>query len=484
MRFIRFEILAILFLFSCHENVFSQITATNSDFDTIVNYPSDTSKRDPLFVFHSPLTNGARLEQIPGQLNAQHRSGYLADFKWMKFNNESLEFDTILIDTSKLVSIFNDPLKDNGCYRIEVVDTTDSLEIHTCWLYIDHFYFILNLSASDEFRCQGLYFDVVFDTAKHFTYYDIYDTLLIKPYTVYYNLGEFKGALKTETGEPETISNVRLPKADIEKEDTEYEYEVINEFDNTQEAYYFYESWMPDIKDRVDTTHSAKSVEDGFFAPDEVVFINNGENFDSIMWLFGDTITPGYKDDSTFTDILDQNTYRFIYPGNYHVVIYAKNNIYGCLDSMEFDIKIVESEINRDEIPNVFTPNGDGNNDEWIIKGKSIKYFRILIFDRWGRKVYENEKNNNTDEELIKWDGTMNGEGGRNAPNGVYFFVIEAEGWDGKTFGGKKKKSKEEKLASETEDEPGTTPGQTSKKTDEKYPYNGYFYLLRDNRMF
>lgn len=55
-------------------------------------------------------------------------------------------------------------------------------------------------------------------------------------------------------------------------------------------------------------------------------------------------------------------------------------------------------------IPNVFSPNGDGNNDELVIYGtKCVKEFKLVIFDRWGEKVFE------TDDVNAKWDGTYNG---------------------------------------------------------------------------
>jgi len=55
-------------------------------------------------------------------------------------------------------------------------------------------------------------------------------------------------------------------------------------------------------------------------------------------------------------------------------------------------------------VPNVFSPNGDGNNDELVIYGtKCVKEFKLVIFDRWGEKVFE------TDDINAKWNGTYNG---------------------------------------------------------------------------
>ncbi|WP_157482793.1 gliding motility-associated C-terminal domain-containing protein [Geofilum rubicundum] len=81
-------------------------------------------------------------------------------------------------------------------------------------------------------------------------------------------------------------------------------------------------------------------------------------------------------------------------------------------------VSITEMEL---EAPNTFTPNGDGANDEFRIYYKSVKNFSMVIFNRWGRKVYEST------DPAEGWDGTIaNGM----ADPGVYFYVIEAEGYN------------------------------------------------------
>ena len=57
-------------------------------------------------------------------------------------------------------------------------------------------------------------------------------------------------------------------------------------------------------------------------------------------------------------------------------------------------------------VPNVFTPNGDGNNDIFEIYGKlkSIAFLEIQVFNRWGEKVFE------SNDHHFKWDGTFKGE--------------------------------------------------------------------------
>ena len=54
-------------------------------------------------------------------------------------------------------------------------------------------------------------------------------------------------------------------------------------------------------------------------------------------------------------------------------------------------------------IPNVFTPNGDGNNDIFYVYGANIKQFNIKIFNRWGEKVFE------SNDLQTGWDGRYQG---------------------------------------------------------------------------
>jgi gliding motility-associated-like protein len=69
-------------------------------------------------------------------------------------------------------------------------------------------------------------------------------------------------------------------------------------------------------------------------------------------------------------------------------------------------------------IPNVFSPNGDGNNDWFEVFGKkqTWKFFEVGIFNRWGEKVYEANDLN------FKWDGSFKG---AILPMGVYIYQLK-----------------------------------------------------------
>jgi len=74
-------------------------------------------------------------------------------------------------------------------------------------------------------------------------------------------------------------------------------------------------------------------------------------------------------------------------------------------------------------IYNAFSPNGDGDNDTWIIDGiQRYKTNRIIIFNRWEDIVNKFE---NYDNEGVVWDGKN--KAGADLPNGTYFYIIEVK---------------------------------------------------------
>jgi gliding motility-associated-like protein len=71
-------------------------------------------------------------------------------------------------------------------------------------------------------------------------------------------------------------------------------------------------------------------------------------------------------------------------------------------------------------IPNAFTPNGDGINDDFGVKGEGIQNFKMLIYNRWGEVIYSST---NPGEH---WDGKVNNEP---VENGVYVYEVFAKGY-------------------------------------------------------
>ena len=112
--------------------------------------------------------------------------------------------------------------------------------------------------------------------------------------------------------------------------------------------------------------------------------------------------------------------YTFDEAGSYVVAVTVSNAT--CSYSDSITVTVSTSSI---EAPNVFTPNGDGHNDEFRVAYKSIIQFDAWVYNRWGRLVYK------WSDPMKGWDGNI---GGKKAAAGAYFYVIKAVGADGKKY--------------------------------------------------
>jgi gliding motility-associated-like protein len=161
------------------------------------------------------------------------------------------------------------------------------------------------------------------------------------------------------------------------------------------------------------------------WSPDVATTSNNDVTFSptskygpitSINWLFSGTGIEGY--DSTNV----KNPQRvFENPGKFPIMLIQRTDK-GCVDSVIKNIEIVE-DFNV-YIPNAFTPNGDGLNDIFLVKGLGFKTegFSMEIFDRWGHSLFYSK-------DLTKgWDGTAKG---IQSQDGVYIYKIKAVGANG-----------------------------------------------------
>lgn len=135
----------------------------------------------------------------------------------------------------------------------------------------------------------------------------------------------------------------------------------------------------------------------------------------SWVWTFGDGTG---QNNSTGADAIHSYS-----KSGYQTVTLVVTDANGCKDN--YTVKIF---IDADfDMPNVFTPNGDGANDHFAIFADIFNSFDILIVNRWGNVVQN--KTNLTGIDL--WDGTDNGD----APctDGVYFYRFSGTLNDGVT---------------------------------------------------
>lgn len=125
-------------------------------------------------------------------------------------------------------------------------------------------------------------------------------------------------------------------------------------------------------------------------------------------WYFGD---------STASNI--QNPpHIYNNPGNYMITLAVKD-INGCIDTVRKEISVVL----LPDIPTAFSPNNDGQNDYFLVRGGPFKSINVRIYNNWGQLIFE------TNDQLDGWNGTFNG---TEQPIGVYVWVVDVEMFTGK----------------------------------------------------
>ena len=89
-------------------------------------------------------------------------------------------------------------------------------------------------------------------------------------------------------------------------------------------------------------------------------------------------------------------------------------------------------------ISNFVSPNGDGSNDVFIIRGiENYPDNEVIIFNRWGNKLYSQTGYDHNDPEK-SWSGNSN-KGfrlGSELPDGTYFYIIKLNDDEGREFSG------------------------------------------------
>lgn len=109
----------------------------------------------------------------------------------------------------------------------------------------------------------------------------------------------------------------------------------------------------------------------------------------------------------------DTGTTVSLIPQNGQVYTVTGTTLQGCSDSDQVSFQVVGCGLN---VPNVFSPDGDGNNEEFMVDATSVVEMQCEIFNRWGTSMYQ------TALKGIHWDGTADG---LPVPSGVYFYVID-----------------------------------------------------------
>jgi PKD repeat protein len=370
-----------------------------------------TPSKDPLFIYCN--STGSQ----KGTLNAISPKGIGPfNFSWYKWSDVTKNF-SIFLKTESGVSTSSAADLDEGGYKTVISGGFDTSLVG--WIFFDKPP-IVNASLQQQLCYRvALKGDTAFPV-NNFYYRDKLSGLPLK-------LANEKTFLWSS--DPNSV--IPFPDAVINPvsynpplEDVTYKLRV-NNLGCSSESSFFYKSIHVKADFSVDPAKGE--------APLEVSFTDKSiRGTLKYTWEFGDKTSDGKKrlpwvvGQDSLWQFTSPFTHTYYKPGEYSVKLTVESVLH-CIDSMRFDKVVVDdSELH---IPNVFTPDGDGLNDNFKVESKSLKYISVEIFSQSGIKVYNFYGEGEKLREWEGWDGNINFSSLKAAP-GIYFYIIRGYGWD------------------------------------------------------
>ena len=102
-------------------------------------------------------------------------------------------------------------------------------------------------------------------------------------------------------------------------------------------------------------------------------------------------------------------------PGSGQLTITVTNDL-NCGSSINLIMETLPCNLTTIYAPNAFTPNRDGINDSFKVKGTNLRYFELTVYNRWGNQLFFTRNIN------VGWNGTYRG---RLCPQAVYGYKIK-----------------------------------------------------------
>lgn len=471
--------------------VMAQITSTTADRVDSLAYPIHFGK-DPFFIFYQKyqvFRSGSLTATLPG-------SGDY-NFEWSKYDPDLDGFSPPFSTGSGASSTVADLI--DGCYRVRIFNGSGTDTTLTAWVMLDDLHGWVTkdddnkVPSGQGYIACGYLALSGFVTPDTLLYYDLSSHLELKRPV------EFRYKWSSDNQELKIPNDTLNPNITYQPpfEDTWYILTVTDEFNMEEVDSVLYESIETDAQFKVEyldkvlqrTSTDPEEIWDpdltGEFSIEKgsrdakltVRFINESKNGASYEWVFLDTLGGIRQTETTYSvDDIPEFTYETA-DEDYYPFLFSTSEA-GCVDSMKLaaGISVVKSQL---QIPNVFSPNGDGTNDIWRFKHQSLSSCKVTIVDRTGKVVYKREIENIYDWE--GWNGNVK-ESDRQAPEGQYYFVVQASGYDNteykdptiwetmQLFGGIR-----DQVSQGTG---GTTPG-TGTEPQKETLYTGWLYLYR-----
>jgi gliding motility-associated-like protein len=395
----------------------AQISAPGSAGSDKTSYPV-FNETDSIYVFCAQA-EGASI----AVLRANTTLTGTKTFNWDKYNPVSAAFEFYFSESTGEQKSEISGLAD-GCYRVTSTQGENTF-VQRAWVFNDWFTAKATITESN---CEWVKLNGEYETGE-LKYYDLANNTELtvnKDVKVQWKKGN------------ENVATVLNPQIfNPPTANTDYTLRVYDKFSCEATSVVTYTSIVTKANFTVDKQNGE--------APLIVTFTNTSENGTpgSYEWFFFrdlDKIKEESQGSTSTVDSIevvaydDNPVYIYEYSGTYMVKLVSKK-ITGsvvCVDTVYLQSYII-ADTSFIAVPNVFTPNGDGTNDEFVVKFWSMQSIEIDIYNRWGKKVHRWESGDvrgfeNTWTETV-WDGRLMG--GRYASPGVYYYNVVGMGRDG-----------------------------------------------------
>jgi gliding motility-associated-like protein len=377
----------------------AQLSAPGRSAVRFTDYPSAPGADDPIFIF----CNSSGTQK--GALSAVSPGGTAPfSFSWNKWSDLTKSFIISLPAGAGDTPSSRNNI-DEGGYQVRITDGGGYDTSLVAWIHID--------KPFAEAKLQNYTCDYVALSGKAaidtFYYKDPANGLSVKLRNAY----SFLWSSNPTSTIP--YPNIELNPVTFTPplEDVVYKLQVTDSFLCVSESSFPYTS----IHVKAEFSFDPNQGE----APLEVTFTDKSVRAFKYKWEFGD---------DSISELANPPPHIYYRPGEYRVKLSIESDklCTDVADSTTFDnrIKVDPSKL---EIPNVFTPNGDGFNDYFIVESKSLKSINVEIYSKSGVIVYNFSGENEILKDWKGWDGNVNRSSSKAIP-GIYYYIIRAQGWD------------------------------------------------------
>ena len=449
-----------LFVFFCVASCVSisasvaQVYAPASDWTSATDYYF-AAEQDPVFVFFN---------RNDIEIRAQFSDSTAASYTWYKYNSNVFPY----IDRFQVIEGEKDSVLTGitrGGYLVEVKNIQiDSVETYICWVFTDNVEvedFIVLSNTCEALELMLSTSPNFFFLSSFFTYYDIsretHQEMNLLGSVGYFDNHNFISS-SDSVDVPQTIYTLPFVNIEFVNErngithgplhDSNYELTINPPFG--KQPIVVETPIVSAVATKADFEIRFWDNENESFGAAETDEIPKGEallemelksmskNADSVYWnILNDKLRFAKGKDSLIwqdSSLFVERTKSYpdkkrLIPGFYSVEHISVKNSPGltCLDTVFTMVEVDTSFVQN--IPNVFTPGG-GLYPVFTIQPEdlqSLKSFKIVIYSRSGKPVYRYTGN---PKQWEGWNGQLDNTKG-DVPSGVYYYVIDAVGWDG-----------------------------------------------------